>query len=62
MNPRLFRLIEIHRRTDDALRRELRRPATDWMRVLTLKKLKLRIKDLTARMMARSRAATPQRS
>jgi hypothetical protein len=45
MHPRLFRLLEIHQRIDDDLRRELRRRWPDPLRVLQLKKLKLRVKD-----------------
>ena len=53
MNPRVFRMIETHARIDDALRREQSRPAADWQRVRELKKLKLRIKDLIGRLVAR---------
>lgn len=53
MNPRIFRMLETHARIDDALRREQTRAAADWQRVRELKKLKLRIKDLIARLMAR---------
>jgi uncharacterized protein len=53
MHPRLFRLLETHRRIDDALRTEERRPAANWQRVQMLKRLKLRVKDLAARLMRR---------
>ena len=45
MHPRLFRLLEMHQRIDEALRRELRRRLPDPFRVTELKKLKLRVKD-----------------
>jgi uncharacterized protein len=57
MHPRLFRLLETHRRIDDALRYERQRPAANWQRVQMLKKLKLRVKDLANRVMQRSRLA-----
>ena len=57
MNPRLFRMIETHARVDDALRREQQRAAADWQRVSELKRLKLRIKDLMHRLMARPQPA-----
>jgi uncharacterized protein YdcH (DUF465 family) len=53
MHPRLFRLLETHRRIDDALRNEQDRPSANWQRVQTLKKLKLRVKDLAGRVMRR---------
>ena len=53
MHPRLFRLLETHRRIDDALRTEIGRPGASWQRVQMLKKLKLRVKDLTARLLTR---------
>lgn len=55
MHPRLYRLIETHRRIDDALRTEQGRPRANWERVQSLKKLKLRVKDLAARIMRRAR-------
>ena len=45
MRPRLFRLLEIHQRIDEALRRELRRPWPEPFTIIRLKKLKLRVKD-----------------
>jgi uncharacterized protein YdcH (DUF465 family) len=53
MHSRLYRLIETHRRIDDALRAERQRPSADWQRVQMLKKLKLRVKDLASRVMRR---------
>jgi uncharacterized protein len=55
MHPRLFRLLETHRRIDDALRQERHRPSANWARVQMLKKLKLRVKDLAGRVMQRGR-------
>jgi uncharacterized protein YdcH (DUF465 family) len=54
MHSRHYRLIETHRRIDDALRTELGRPAANWQRIQSLKKLKLRVKDLVARIMRRA--------
>ena len=49
MHPRLFRLIETHHRIDTALTVEQRRPLPDPFRLMRLKKLKLRAKDLIHR-------------
>ena len=57
MNSRLFRIMEQHARIDAALRAEPRRKGADWQRVLTLKKLKLRVKDLTQRLLTRQQRA-----
>jgi uncharacterized protein len=57
MHPRLFRLLETHRRIDDALRVERQRPSANWQRVQMLKKLKLRVKDLASRVMRRGTLA-----
>ena len=54
MHPRLYRLLEKHQRIDDRLRREQRRTRPDWLRVMQLKRLKLRIKDLIYRMTRKS--------
>ena len=45
MKQRTFRLLEMHQRIDEALRRELRRRWPDPFRVVRLKKLKLHVKD-----------------
>jgi uncharacterized protein YdcH (DUF465 family) len=58
MNPRQFRLLEIHQRIDDALRRELQRRWPDRFTVARLKKMKLRVKD---RLYAIVRRPTPKR-
>lgn len=50
MNPRLYRLIETHQRIDAELRSEQKRPWPDSFRLLRLKKLKLRAKDLIHRL------------
>ena len=49
MNPRLFRLIETHERIDRALREEQKRRLADGFRLMQLKRLKLRAKDLIHR-------------
>ena len=49
MHPRLYRLIEAHQRIDSKLRRELQRPRPDSFRLMQLKRLKLRVKDLIHR-------------
>lgn len=54
MHPRLFRLIEKHQRIDRLLESELRRPGRDSFRVMRLKRLKLRVKDLIHRFTMRS--------
>jgi hypothetical protein len=57
MRSRTFRLLEIHQRVDEALRRELRRRWPDHLRVTRLKKLKLRVKDRLHRLTPRLRTA-----
>ncbi len=57
MRYRTFRLLEIHQRVDDALRRELRRRWPDHLRVTRLKKLKLRVKDRLHHLAPRLRTA-----
>lgn len=49
MHPRLYRLIETHQRIDTALRREQRRPWPSPGRLIELKTLKLRVKELIHR-------------
>ena len=50
MSDRLYRLMLTHQRIDDALRREQRRRGVSPFAVMRLKKLKLRAKDLIARL------------
>ncbi len=45
MNFIIYRLTVIHRRLDDEIRRELKRRAPSWIRLLRLKKLRLAVKD-----------------
>jgi hypothetical protein len=45
MNNLLYRLIVVHKRLDDEIRRELKRRFPDAIRLLRLKKLKLIVKD-----------------
>ncbi|MCF2515858.1 YdcH family protein [Sphingomonas sp. G124] len=54
MHPRLYRLIEKHQRIDRLLELEQRRAGRDPFRVMRLKKLKLRVKDLIHRFTFRS--------
>ena len=49
MHPRLYRLLEKHQRIDDQLRLEQHRPRPNWVVVLRLKRLKLKIKDMILR-------------
>ena len=50
MSARLYRLTEIHQRIDHALRAEQRRRLPDLFQLMRLKRLKLRAKDLIARL------------
>jgi hypothetical protein len=45
MNAFIYKLSVIHRRLDEEIRRELKKRAPDWVRLLRLKKLKLAVKD-----------------
>ncbi|HEX7930787.1 MAG TPA: YdcH family protein [Sphingomicrobium sp.] len=45
MRPQFFRLLEMHQRIDETLRRELQRRWPDPFKVSELKKRKLRVKD-----------------
>ena len=49
MHSRLYRLLEAHQRIDGQLRLEQQRRWKDRFRILRLKKLKLRVKDLIHR-------------
>lgn len=51
MSARLYRLTEIHQRIDNALRDEQRRRVPDVIAMMRLKRLKLRAKDLIARLL-----------
>lgn len=57
MSRRLFRLMLVHQRIDDALRREQRRRLPDPFATQRLKKLKLRAKDLMHRLIRSPKAA-----
>lgn len=52
-NPHIYRLSMLHRRLDDAVRRESRRRACDQFRLLRLKKLKLAVRDRLSVLMRR---------
>ena len=58
MHPRLYRLMEKHQRVDTMLKIEQRRRWRDPFRIMQLKKLKLRIKDLIHRLTFRSKRRT----
>ena len=45
MTSLLYRLMRTHKKLDEEIRAEMRRRAPDWLRVLRLKKLKLKVKD-----------------
>lgn len=51
MTARFFKLTELHAKLDAALRREINRRAPDQFKVMALKRRKLRVKDLLARVM-----------
>jgi hypothetical protein len=53
VNPHIYRLTVLHRRLDEAVRREARGRGGDPFRVLRLKKLKLAVKDRLASLMRR---------
>jgi uncharacterized protein YdcH (DUF465 family) len=53
MSDRIFRLLERHRRVDDALRDAQRRRWVDPFEIVRLKKLKLALKDRLARLSRR---------
>ncbi len=57
MSARLYRLTELHQRIDTALRDEQRRRLPDVLQLMRLKRLKLRAKDLIARL-----SLTPRRA
>jgi hypothetical protein len=57
MTARTFKLTEMHQRIDSRLRAEQRRPRPDWAKLSRLKRTKLRIKDMLARLIARPRSA-----
>lgn len=54
MHPRLYRLLEKHQRIDEQLRHEQHRPKPDGFKVVRLKRLKLKIKDLIHRFTRRA--------
>lgn len=53
MSDRLYRLFEVHQRIDEELRQEQRRRWRDPFRIMRLKRLKLRAKDLIHRLTLR---------
>lgn len=59
MDSQLFRMTEQHARIDAQLRAEQRRKGANWQKILTLKRLKLRVKDLIRRNLQRRAATQP---
>jgi hypothetical protein len=57
MSSATYRLTRIHRSLDEAITKELRRPAPSSLKLLRLKKLRLAVKDRLAAMMRRPAAA-----
>jgi hypothetical protein len=57
MRPRLFRLLELHQRIDEALRRELRRHWPDPFKVSRLRQKKVRVKHRLTRLAPQLRSA-----
>lgn len=52
MKARFYKLMELHQKLDSALRREIARRVPDQFKVMALKRRKLRVKDLLARLTA----------
>ncbi len=57
MKARYYKLTELHAKLDTALRREINARAPDQFRVMALKRRKLRVKDLLARLTPRALSA-----
>lgn len=57
MSNHAYRLTDIHRSLDEAITRELRRPAPSSLKLLRLKKLRLAVKDRLAALMRKRAAA-----
>ena len=57
MSASTFRLTQIHRSLDDAIRSEARRRLPDSLRLLRLKKMKLAVKDRLTALMRRELVA-----
>ncbi|WP_227339622.1 DUF465 domain-containing protein [Sphingopyxis sp. P8] len=53
LNPHIYHLSALHRRLDEAVRREARRRGGDPFRLLRLKKLKLAVRDRLSAIMRR---------
>ena len=56
MSATTYRLTQIHRSLDEAIRKELRARTPHSLRLLRLKKLKLAVKDRLTALMRRERA------
>lgn len=50
MTARIYKLTELHAKLDTALRREINRRAPDQLKIMWLKRRKLRVKDMLARL------------
>ena len=55
-----YHLTALHQRLDERIRREMKNPRPDSIRLLRLKKLRLAVKDKLAALRRRSTAATAQ--
>ena len=55
-----YHLTALHQRLDERIRREMKNPRPDSIRLLRLKKLRLAVKDKLAALRRRSAAATAQ--
>ena len=60
MSDRYYRLMRVHQRIDEQLRREQRRRGASPFVVMRLKKLKLRAKDLMQRLTHNRPSRSPQ--
>ncbi|WP_120077320.1 YdcH family protein [Aurantiacibacter odishensis] len=59
MTARFYKLTELHAKLDEAVRREINRRAPDQFKVMALKRRKLRVRDLLARLNPTGRQGIP---
>ncbi|GAA5055286.1 hypothetical protein GCM10023208_19010 [Erythrobacter westpacificensis] len=59
MTARFYKLTELHEKLDEAVRREINRRAPDQFKVMALKRRKLRVRDLLARLTPTGRQGIP---
>jgi hypothetical protein len=57
MSSATYRLTRVHRSLNDAIAREMRRPAPSSLKLLRLKKLRLAVKDRLSALMRRAALA-----